>query len=79
LPFPFISTPPAFFFMFFFLTPYTPKFVSHGAFVDVLINGATDQCVSLKNDMLTTIPLGVAIQPKDINIDSYYKLIKILT
>ena len=47
--------------------------------VDVLRNGATDQCVSLKNDMLTTIPLAVAIQPKDINIDSYYKLIKILT
>ena len=47
--------------------------------VDVLRNGVTDQCVSLKNDMLTTIPLGVAIQPKDINIDSYYKLIKILT
>ena len=47
--------------------------------VDVLRDGATDQCVSLKNDMLTTIPLGVAIQPKDINIDSYYKLIKILT
>ena len=47
--------------------------------VDVLRSGVTDQCVSLKNDMLITIPLGVAIQPKDINIDSYYKLIKILT
>ena len=47
--------------------------------VDVLRSGVTDQCVSLKNDILTTIPLGVAIQPKDINIDSYYKLIKILT
>jgi len=47
--------------------------------VDVLRNGATDQCVCLKNNMLTTIPLEVAIQSKDINIDSYYKLIKILT
>jgi len=47
--------------------------------VDALRNGTTDQCVSLKNDMLTTIPLGVAIQPKDINIDRYYRLIKILT
>ena len=47
--------------------------------VDVLRKGATDQCVNLKNDMLTTIPLGIAIQPKEINVDSYYKLIKILT
>jgi len=47
--------------------------------VDVLRNGSTDQCVSLKNDILNTIPLEVAIQPKDININSYYKLIKILT
>ncbi len=47
--------------------------------VDVLRKGATDQCVSLKNDMLTTIPLGVAIQPKDIDVNGYYKLIKILT
>jgi len=47
--------------------------------VDVFRNGSTDQCVSLKNDMLTTIPLGIAIQQKDINIESYYKLIKILT
>lgn len=47
--------------------------------VDVLRNGATDQCVSLKNDMLTTIPLSVAIQPKDIDVNGYYKLIKILT
>ena len=47
--------------------------------VDVLRNGVTDQCVSLKNDMLTTISLGVAIQPKDIDVNGYYKLIKILT
>ena len=47
--------------------------------VDVLRNGATDQCVSLKNDMLTTIPLSVAIQTKDIDVNGYYKLIKILT
>jgi 6-phosphofructokinase 1 len=47
--------------------------------VDVLRNGATDQCVILKNDMLTTIPLDVAIQPKDIDVNGYYKLIKILT
>jgi len=47
--------------------------------VDVLRNSSTDHCVNLKNDILTTIPLDFAIQPKCINIDSYYKLIKILT
>jgi len=47
--------------------------------VDVLRNGTTDQCVCLKNDLLTTIPLNVAIQPKYIDLNGQYKLIKILT
>ena len=47
--------------------------------VDVLRSGVTDQCVGLKNDMLTTIPLSVAFQSKDVDVNGYYKLIKILT
>ncbi len=47
--------------------------------VNVLRDGRADQCVSFKDNKLYTIPLSVAIQPKDIDINSYYKLIKILT
>jgi len=47
--------------------------------VDALRSGQTDQCVSLKNDKLVTIPLSVAIQPKKIDVTSYYTLIKTLT
>jgi len=47
--------------------------------VDVLKSGQTDQCVSLKNDKPATIPLSVAIQPKKIDVTSYYTLIKTLT
>jgi len=47
--------------------------------VNVLKEGITDSCVSFKDDKLFTIPLSVAIQPKEIDVDSYYRLIKILT
>jgi 6-phosphofructokinase 1 len=47
--------------------------------VDVLRAGQTDKCVSLKDKSLVTIPLEVAIQKKEIEADSYYKLIKLLT
>ncbi len=47
--------------------------------VDVLINGKTDHCVTLNNDKLMCIPLSKAIKPKKIDVDSFYKLIKILT
>ncbi len=46
--------------------------------VEVLRNGQTDVCVNMKNDSLFTVPLSVAIQPKKIKVDEYYKLIKIL-
>jgi len=47
--------------------------------VNVLRDGVKDHCVSFKEDKLFTIPLSVAIQPKKIDVDSYYRLIKILT
>lgn len=47
--------------------------------VKVLRNGQTDQCVSLNNGGLVTVPLDVAIQPKGIDVQSYYALIKLLT
>jgi len=47
--------------------------------VNVLRDGLSDHCVSLKDGRLVTIPLDVAVQPKKIDIDTYYKLIKILT
>ena len=47
--------------------------------VDVLTNGENDKCVNYKDGKYFTIPLSVAIQPKCIDIEGYYKLIKILT
>jgi 6-phosphofructokinase 1 len=47
--------------------------------IEVLRDGQTDICVSMKNDKLVTIPLPVAIQPKKINVSETYKLIKLLT
>ncbi len=47
--------------------------------VEVLRRGETDKCVCLKNDRLDTVPLGIAIQPKQMEIEAYYRLIKILT
>ena len=44
-----------------------------------LIDGLTDHCVNLKHGELDTISLEYAIQPKKTIVDTYYKLIKILT
>jgi len=49
------------------------------AAVDMLLDGQTDCCVTLKDHQVITIPLDVAIQPKDIEVQQYYRLIKILT
>ncbi len=49
------------------------------AAVDMLVDGQTDCCVTLKDHQVITIPLDVAIQPKDIEVQQYYRLIKILT
>ena len=47
--------------------------------VNVLKDGLTDHCVGFKNGNFFTIPLSEAIQPKEIDVESYYRLIKILT
>jgi 6-phosphofructokinase 1 len=47
--------------------------------VNELTNGVTDHCVCLKNGKLAMIPLEIAIQPKKIDVDSYYPLIKFLS
>ncbi|PNX49758.1 MAG: hypothetical protein BV457_00555 [Thermoplasmata archaeon M9B1D] len=47
--------------------------------VNVLRNGVTDHCVNLKHGKLGTIPLEFAVQPKKTDVNTYYKLIKILT
>jgi 6-phosphofructokinase 1 len=47
--------------------------------VEVLRDGQTDICVSMKNDKLVCIPLSRAIQPKKIKISGTYTLIKLLS
>lgn len=47
--------------------------------VNLLRDGVADRCVSLKNGKLVAIPLEVAVQPKKTDVNTYYKLIKILT
>ena len=47
--------------------------------VELLKEGQTDKCVSLKENQLITVPLEHAIQPKRIDYDRDYRLIKILT
>ena len=47
--------------------------------VNVLKDGLTNHCVSVKDDKLVTMPLELVVQPKRINVDIYYKLIKNLT
>ena len=47
--------------------------------VDVLRRGETDRCVCLKNGQPDTLPLETAILPKRIEVETYYRLIKILT
>lgn len=47
--------------------------------VEVLKQGETDKCVGIKDEELILIPLEQAIKPKQLAIQSYYRLIKILT
>lgn len=47
--------------------------------VNALKNGITDHCVTLKDNNFKTIPLEVAIQPKKLDFERKYNLIKILT
>lgn len=47
--------------------------------VDVLRKGESDKCVCANENKLSTIPLEIAIQTKQIEIENYYRLIKILT
>ena len=47
--------------------------------VEVLRNGQSDLCVGLKDEELITVPLNLAIQSKKLDVNHYYKLIKILT
>jgi 6-phosphofructokinase 1 len=46
--------------------------------VNALKDGLTDHCVTLKDNNLITIPLEVAIQPKKLDFEKKYSLIKIL-
>ncbi len=47
--------------------------------VELLKQGETDKCVSLKDSQFITIPLETAIQEKTIDYERDYRLIKILT
>jgi 6-phosphofructokinase 1 len=47
--------------------------------VSLLKEGQTDACVSLKENRFITIPLETAIQPKKIDFERDYRLVKILT
>ncbi len=47
--------------------------------VEIIKEGQTDKCVSLKDGQFTTIPLETAIQSKKIDYKQDYRLIKILT
>ncbi|OQX81936.1 MAG: ATP-dependent 6-phosphofructokinase [Candidatus Omnitrophica bacterium 4484_70.1] len=47
--------------------------------VELLRRGETDKCVGIKNGKLFAFPLEEAIKPKRIEVESYYRLIKILT
>jgi 6-phosphofructokinase 1 len=47
--------------------------------VKILNEGISDHCVGLKNGKLVTIPLEFAVQPKKTDVNTYYKLIKVLT
>jgi len=47
--------------------------------VEVLRNGQSDLCVGLKEEELITVPLNLAIQSKKLDVNRYYRLIKVLT
>ena len=47
--------------------------------VECLLKNNSDICITEKNDELIKIPLSIAIKKKDIDVNRYYRLIKILT
>ncbi len=47
--------------------------------VHVLSEGQTDCCVAMRDNELVAIPLEQAIQPKSIDVQRYYALVKLLT
>lgn len=47
--------------------------------VELLLRGKYGLCLGLAGTNLVTIPLSLAIKPKDIEVDKYYRLIKLLT
>ncbi|MBN1271087.1 MAG: 6-phosphofructokinase [Candidatus Aminicenantes bacterium] len=47
--------------------------------LELLRNGETDKCVFLSENKLASIPLEMAVQPKKIDVEPFYRLIKILT
>jgi 6-phosphofructokinase 1 len=47
--------------------------------VEVLMRGDSDKCVCLEDNRLDTVTLETAIQPPQLEIEPYYRLIKILT
>jgi 6-phosphofructokinase 1 len=47
--------------------------------VEALKDGETDKCVTIKNGDLVLLPLEEAIKTKDMEVESYYRLIKVLT
>lgn len=49
------------------------------AAVDYLLKGESDKAVSLNCGDITTVDLGSAIQRKKIDVDNFYRLIRILT
>lgn len=47
--------------------------------VELLEKGMSGRCVTIKNCRLSSIPLREAIKPKDIEVNEYYRLIRLLT
>ena len=47
--------------------------------VECLREGKSDKCVNVKGTDLMIVPLEEAVKPKDIEVESFYRLIKILT
>ena len=46
--------------------------------VEILKEGKSDVCVTKRDNTFYTLPLEEAIKPKEIKVDNYYKLVKIL-
>ncbi|MDD4955276.1 MAG: ATP-dependent 6-phosphofructokinase [Candidatus Omnitrophica bacterium] len=47
--------------------------------VEMLKDGQTDKCIALRNMEVVMLPLEEAIKPKDIEVETFYRLIKTLT